>query len=60
MKPYLPMLRDLKACADILRKNRENRGALEFDFPEYKVILDEEGTPLRIEKRNRGDAEKDD
>lgn len=49
LKPYLPMLRDLKACADILRKNRENRGALEFDFPEYKVILDEEGSPLRIE-----------
>lgn len=58
LKPYLPMLRNLKACADILRKNRENRGALEFDFPEYKVILDEEGTPLRIEKRNRGDAER--
>lgn len=58
LKPYLPMLHDLKACADILRKDRENRGALEFDFPEYKVILDEEGTPLRIEKRDRGDAEK--
>ena len=58
LKPFLPMLEDLKNCADCLRKNRTHRGALDFDFPEYKVILDEEGTPLRIEKRIRGDAEK--
>ena len=58
LKPFLPMLEDLKACADCLRKNRSRRGALDFDFPEYKVILDEEGVPLRIEKRIRGEAEK--
>lgn len=57
LRIYLPMLRDLKACADALRKNRTKRGALDFDFPEYKVILDEEGKPLRIEKRMRGEAE---
>lgn len=58
LKPFLPMLRDLKDCADCLRNNRTKRGALDFDFPEYKVVLDEEGVPLRIEKRIRGDAEK--
>ncbi len=57
LRIHLPMLRDLKACADALRKNRTKRGALDFDFPEYKVILDEEGKPLRIEKRMRGEAE---
>lgn len=55
---FMPMLEDLKACADALRADRTCRGALDFDFPEYKVILDEEGTPLRIEKRIRSDAEK--
>lgn len=54
---HLPMLRDLKACADALRQNRTKRGALDFDFPEYKVILDEDGKPIRIEKRMRGEAE---
>lgn len=57
LRIHLPMLRDLKACADALRKNRTKRGALDFDFPEYKVILDEEGKLLRIEKRMRGEAE---
>lgn len=57
LRIHMPMLRDLKACADALRKNRTKRGALDFDFPEYKVILDEEGKPLRIEKRMRGEAE---
>lgn len=55
---FMPMLQDLKECADALRVDRTRRGALDFDFPEYKVILDEEGTPLRIEKRIRSDAEK--
>ena len=58
LEHFMPMLEDLKACADALRTDRTRRGALDFDFPEYKVILDEEGTPLRIEKRIRSDAEK--
>mgnify|MGYP002518542073 CR=1 FL=1 len=58
LKPFLPMLHDLKECADCLRQDRTRRGALDFDFPEYKVVLDEAGVPLRIEKRIRGDAEK--
>ena len=58
LKPFLPMLEDLKECADALRNDRTRRGALDFDFPEYKIILDEAGVPLRIEKRIRSDAEK--
>ena len=58
LKPFLPMLQDLKECADCLRNDRSRRGALDFDFPEYKVILDDNGVPIRIEKRIRGDAEK--
>ena len=58
LRVHLPMLKELKECASALRQNRTRRGALDFDFPEYKVVLDEDGTPLRIEKRIRGDAEK--
>lgn len=58
LRELLPMLKDLDDCARLLRQERHNRGALEFDFPEYKVILDEDGKPLRIVKRNRGEAER--
>lgn len=58
LKAHLPMLLDLRECADALRQNRTRRGALDFDFPEYKIFLDEEGTPLRIVKIIRGDSEK--
>ena len=37
---------------------RRRRGALDFDFPEYKVLLDTEGTPLRIVRRDRTLAER--
>jgi len=33
------------------------RGSIDFDFPEYKIILDTEGNPLRLEKRERSIAE---
>lgn len=58
LKPFMPMLSDLKECTDLIRKERIQRGALEFDFPEYKVILDKDGHPLRIEKRIRGMSER--
>lgn len=32
----------------ILRKRRKLRGALDFDFPESKVMLDEKGRPLDV------------
>ena len=58
LKPFLPMLEDLRACAEALRQDRRRRGAIEFEFPEYKVVLNEEGKPLRISKRIRGESEK--
>lgn len=37
----------------ILKKRRENRGAMDFDFPEAKVILDGDGKPVDIIKYER-------
>lgn len=36
--------------ASTLRKNRFQQGALEMDFPETKVYLDDHGVPIRLEK----------
>ena len=41
----------------ILRNKRLSRGAIDFDFPEGKAILDERGKPLDIVKRQRSIAE---
>ena len=47
----------MKELADILRKERMNRGALDFDFPEAKVIVDETGFPIEIKCREGGPGE---
>ena len=54
---FMPMLRDLRDLSQILKDMRIRRGAIDFDFPEYKIILDTEGNPLRLEKRERSIAE---
>ncbi len=42
--------RSMKELALILRNKRMKRGAIDFDFPEAKVILDENGKPVDIKK----------
>ena len=39
--------------AAVLYKRRVDRGALDFDLPEYKVVTDAEGKPLRVTLRPR-------
>ena len=58
LQDFMPMLRDLAEISKILNAMRRRRGALDFDFPEYKVLLDHDGTPLRIVKRDRTMAER--
>jgi ribonuclease R len=46
-------LRVLHELATVLRAQRLRRGALDFDLPEAKVVLDKEtGAPISIEKRS--------
>jgi ribonuclease R len=47
----------MKELADILRQERMARGALDFDFPETKVIVDEKGFPIDIKARVQGVGE---
>ena len=50
---YRHIERDLNQMLDlalILRKKRVRRGAVDFDFPEARAVLDENGVPVAIEK----------
>ncbi len=40
----------MKELAEILHQKRVNRGSLDFDFPEAKILLDKKGKPISIEK----------
>lgn len=46
----------MKELADLLREKRRQRGAIDFDFPESKVLLDEQGRPLEIRPYERNSA----
>ncbi|MER1958939.1 MAG: ribonuclease R [Solibacillus sp.] len=54
----VPMFNDMKDLAQILRNKRMNRGAIDFDFKESKVLVDEEGWPTDIVIRERTVAER--
>jgi len=44
----VPLFKNMATLSERLRENRKSRGAIDFDFPETKVILDEEGNPIEI------------
>ena len=44
----VPMLRQMQELSALIRSCRKERGAIDFEFPESKVILDAEGTPVEI------------
>lgn len=53
----LPMLQEMNGLAGILRSRRRDRGAIDFEFPEIKVILNGDGSVKELQKRDRGPAE---
>lgn len=57
-KEFVPMFHLMKEAADVLREKRRNRGGIDFDFPESKIILDDSGNPLEIIPYERNAATK--
>ncbi|MCM1262779.1 MAG: ribonuclease R [Butyrivibrio sp.] len=55
---FVPMFELMAELAAILRQKRHARGSIDFDFPESKIILDEEGRPLEIKPYERNVATK--
>ncbi|MBP2652828.1 MAG: rnr [Firmicutes bacterium] len=56
-QPLLDHIADMERLCRILRDRRMRRGAIDFDFPELKVKLNERGQPVEIVKRVRSIAE---
>ncbi len=44
----VPMFEEMAGLAKLLHEKRRRRGSIDFDFPEAKVILDENGRPTEI------------
>ena len=53
---FVPMFLLLDETARVLRKKRMARGAVDFDFPECKIILDAKGSPVEIRPYERNAA----
>ncbi len=56
-KSVLPSLEKMHELYELLKSRSRARGALELEFPEAAVILDKDGVPAEILKRERADAE---
>ncbi|MCD7806205.1 MAG: ribonuclease R [Lachnospiraceae bacterium] len=55
-RPLVPMFEQMDQLAKILRTKRRKRGSIDFDFPETKLVLDENGYPLDVLPYERNDA----
>jgi ribonuclease R len=53
----LPMFTEMGRLALVLRGRRFERGAIDFDLPEIKVVLDDSGRPAALKRRPRSIAE---
>ncbi len=53
---FKPHFEALMSLARALTAMRKERGAIDFDLPEHKVVLGEDGLPLRMDKRERKDS----
>ncbi|HBA63252.1 MAG TPA: ribonuclease R [Lachnospiraceae bacterium] len=55
-RELVPMFQDMEELAGILREKRKKRGSIDFDFPETKLVLDEQGMPVALAPYERNVA----
>lgn len=48
----------MKELSDIIRNRRMERGSIDFDFPESKIVLTKDGEPIEIGPYDRNPAHK--
>ena len=56
-EPYAQKLKLMKELADIIRKAKVERGYLDFDVDEAKILVDENCVPTDVVLRDRGAGE---
>ncbi|MEM9719653.1 MAG: ribonuclease R [Bacteroidota bacterium] len=56
--PYAEILKQLNALALKLREKRMKQGSIEFDTEEVRFVLDENGKPVSVKRKERFDAHK--
>lgn len=49
-KDHLKDFSDMRELAHILKEKRKRRGAVDFEFDEAKIIVDEKGKPVEIKR----------
>lgn len=52
------MVGEMHELSKMLREIKYNRGSIDFDIPEIKVMLDENGKVVELKNRERGEAER--
>ena len=57
-KEFVDLFLQMKELSQLLRKRRQERGAIDFDFPESKILLDAKGRPIEIKPYERNAATK--
>lgn len=55
---FVPMFQNMAELSNILRERRHKRGAVDFDFSETKVVLDDLGRPVELKAYERNRATK--
>lgn len=55
---FVPMFMLMIELSEVLKKRRHRRGAINFDFPESKIIVDHNGKPVEIRAYERNKATK--
>ncbi len=55
-KELVPMFELMRELSGVLREQRRKRGSVNFDFPETKIILDENGRPVELKPYERNVA----
>jgi ribonuclease R len=54
----LPMLKNMEVLSNLLRNKRDQRGCIDFDFDETKLIVDEKGKVIDVIKYERRTSNK--
>lgn len=57
-RELVPMFEQMAELSGILRERRHQRGSIDFDFPETKLLLDADGKPVDIRPYDRNAATK--